>query len=146
MLISKDDIIHHLMSVVPGVQFLVQRAVVQLGGVRVHVCERQARHRVCQRVCVESVGHVGKVALHAVHCVQHAAHQEGVSVATAPETRPKGLNRLEVSGMEADEEDHFLVEALRVQSGVEQPQTQLIHSKLHLENRKRIRQSERKRI
>lgn len=42
--------------------------------------------------------------------------------------------------MEADEKDHFLVEALCVQSGVEQPKTQLIHSKLHLENRKQIRQ------
>lgn len=36
--------------------------------------------------------------------------------------------------MEVDEQDYFLMEALCIQSGVEQPQARLINSKLHLAN------------
>lgn len=134
MLISKDDIIHHLMSVVPCVQFFVQRAVSQLRGVCVHVRERQARHGVCERVCVKGICHVGIVTLHTVHCIEHTANQEAVAIATAPKTRAEAPYWLQVPGVEVGEQDYFLVEALCVQSGIEQPQARLIHSKLHLEN------------
>lgn len=131
MLISKDDIIQHLMSVVPRVQFLVQRTVSQLRGVCVHVCERQARHSVRERVCVKGVRHVGIAMLHTVHCVEHATNQEAVTVATVPKTRAEAPYWLQVSGAEVDEQHYFLVEALCVQSRVEHPQARLIHSKLH---------------
>lgn len=97
------------------------------------VRERQARHGVCQRVRVEGVGHVSVVALHAVHCIKHTANQEAVSVATTSKTCAEALYRLQVSGVEVDEQDDFLMEALGVQSRVEQPQAGLINSKLHLE-------------
>lgn len=133
-LISKDDTVHHLMSIIPRVQFLVQWAVSQLGGVGVHVCESEARHRVREGVCVKGVCHVGISTLHTIHCIKHAANQEGVAIATSPKTCAKGPYRLQISRTEMDEQDHFLVEALCVQSGVEQPQARLINSKLHLEN------------
>lgn len=99
-----------------------------------HVRERQARHGVCECVCVKGVCHVSVATLHTVHCVKHAANQEAVSVATASKTCAEALYRLQVSGAEVDEQDYFLVEALCVQSGVEQPQAGLINCKLHLEN------------
>ena len=136
-LISKDDIIHHLVSTVPCVQFLVQWAVSQLGGVRVHVRERQAWYSVCERVRIKGVCHVGVATLHTIYCVKHATHQEGVAVATTTETCSKGLYCLKVSGMEVDEQDYFLVEALCVKSGVKQPQARLIYSQLHLQRKKR---------
>lgn len=122
------------MSVIPRVKLFLQWAVRELRGVRVRVCERQARYGVCERVRVEGVRHVGVATLHTIHCVEHAAHQEAVAVAAAPETRAKGSYRLEVPGMEVDEQDDFLVEALRVQSRVEQPEARLVHGKLHLKN------------
>lgn len=134
VLISKDDVIHHLVSVIPCVKLFLQRAVRKLRGVRVCVCERQARHGVRECVRVEGVRHVGVATVHAIHCIEHAAHQEAVAVATPPETSAKGSYRLKVSGMEVDEQDDFLVEALRVQSGVEQPEAGLIDCKLHLKN------------
>lgn len=88
----------------------------------------------CERVCVKGVCHVSVVTLHTVHCIKHTANQEAVSIATTPKTCAKTPYWLQVSGAEVDEQDHFLVEALCVQSGVEQPQAGLINSKLHLEN------------
>ena len=132
-LISKDEVIGHLVSVVPRVQFLVQGAVGHLRGVCVHVGECQTRHGVCERVCVKGVGHVSVAMFHTVHCVKHAADQEAVSVATTPQTCAEALYGLQVSVAQVEEQDDLLVEALRVQSRVQQPQAGLIHSKLHLE-------------
>lgn len=84
-----------------------------------HVRERQARHSVRERVRVKGVRHVSVVTLHAVHCIKHTANQEAVPVATAPEARAEALDWLQVSGAEVDEQDYFLVESLRVQSGVQ---------------------------
>lgn len=123
------------MSVVPGVQPLVQGAVRQLRGVRVSVDEGQTGHGVRQRVRVEGVRHVGVVTLHAVHGVQDAAHQEAVPVAAAAEARAEGLDGLQVPRADLDQQDHFLVEALGVQGRVEQPEARLVHSELHLVDR-----------
>lgn len=120
------------MSIVPSVQLLVQGAVCQLRGVRVHVDEGQTGHGVRQCVRVKGVRHVGVVTLHTVHCVENAAHQEAVSVEAAAEARAEGLDGLQVPRTDLDQEDHFLVEALGVESRVEQPEARLIHSKLHL--------------
>lgn len=95
------------------------------------VCEGQAGHGVCERVCVEGVRHVGVAMLHAVHAIQNAANQEAVAIETAPKTRAKGPYGLEVSRVKMEEEHHLRVETLRVQRWVEQPQARLIHSKLH---------------
>jgi len=133
--VSEDDVVRHLTPVVPRVQLLVERAVGQLGGVGVRVGERQAGHGVRERVRVEGVGDVGVAPLHAVHGVEHAAHQEAVPEAAAPESRPEALDGLQVSVAQVDEEGHFLVEALRVQSRVEQPQAGLVHRKLQLKDR-----------
>lgn len=107
------------------------------------VCERQARYSVRERVRVKGIRHVGVAMLHTIHCVQHATHEEAVAVVTTPEASAKCSYRLKVSRMEVDEQDHFLVEALRVQSRVEQPEARLIHGKLHLEdtNKKRLERS-----
>lgn len=121
------------MSIVPCIQLLVQWAVSQLRGVRVHVCECQTWHGVCQRVCVKGVCHISVVTLHTVHCIKHTTNQEAVSIATTPKTCAEALYWLQVSGVEVDEQYNFLMEALGVQSGVEQPQAGLINSKLHLE-------------
>lgn len=133
LLICENDIVRHLMSVVPSVQLLVQRAVRQLRGVRVHVDKGQARHGVRQRVRVEGIRHVSVVTLHAVDCVQHAADQEAVPVEAAAEPGAEALDGLQVPRADLDEEDHLLVEALGVQGRVEHPQARLIHGKLHLE-------------
>lgn len=119
MLIGKDDIIHHLVTVVPRVQFFVQWTVSQLRGVSVHVCKCQARHGVCERVGVEGIRHVGVMVLHAVHAIEHATNKEAVSVKTAAEACAEGPYWLKVSGTEVDEQDHFLVETLGVQGRVE---------------------------
>lgn len=121
------------MSIVPSPQLLVQWGVGQLRGVLVHVRERQARHSVRQRVRVEGVRHISVVTLHTVHCIKHTAHQEAVSVATTSKTCAEALYRLQVSGVEVDEQDYFLMKAFGVQSRVKQPQAGLIDSKLHLE-------------
>lgn len=134
VLICEYDIVNHLMSIVPCVQLLVERAVSQLGRVCVRVCERQARHAVRERVRVEGVCHVGVVVLHAVHCVEHAANQEAVAVATPPKACAEALYWLQVSVAEVEEQRYFLVEALRVHGGIQQPQARLIHSKLQLRN------------
>lgn len=84
-----------------------------------HVRERQARHSVCERVCVKSVCHVGIVALHTVHSVKHATNQEGVSIVTTTKTCAKTAYWLKVSRMEVSEQDYFLVEALCVHCRVE---------------------------
>lgn len=133
-LISKDDIIHHLMSIIPCIQFLVQGAVGQLRRVSMHVCKRQPRHSVCECVRVKGVCHVGVVALYTVYRVKHAANQEAVAIVIAPETCAEVSYGLKVSGVKVDEQDDFLVEALCVQSRVEHPQARLIYSKLHLEH------------
>ncbi len=99
-----------------------------------HVRERQARHGVCECVCVKGVRHISIVTLHAVHCIEHTANQEAVSIATTSKTCPEGSYWLQVSGVEVDKQDDFLMEALCVQSGVEQPEARLINSKLHLVN------------
>lgn len=122
VLISKDNIVGHLMSIVPGIQFLVQRAVCQLRGVRVHVCECQAWHSVCKRVRVEGIGHVGIVTVHTIYCVEHTTNQEAVPIATTSQTCAEAPDWLQVTRLEVDEQDHFLVEALSIQSRIEQPQ------------------------
>lgn len=122
MLISKDDVVHHLVAVVPCIQFLIQWAVAQLGRVLVRVGERQERHRVCKRVRVECVRHIGIVTLYAVHTIEHPTNQEAVTVATPPQTGAKGLKRLQVSVAELSEQNHLLMKTFRVQSGIQQPQ------------------------
>lgn len=82
------------------------------------VCKCQARHGVCKGVCVEGVRHIGIVTLHAVHTVKHTTNQEAVSIVTSPKACAKSAHWLEISGMEVGEQDYFLVETLRVQSGV----------------------------
>lgn len=113
-LISEDDIIYHLMSIVPCIQLLVQWAVRQLRGVHVHVCDGQTWHGVRQRVRVKGVCHICIMTLHAVHGVKYAANQEPIPVATTSEARAEGLYRLQVPGVDVDEKDHFLMEALGV--------------------------------
>lgn len=88
----------------------------------------------CKRVRVEGICHIGVATLHAIHSIKYATNQEGVAVAAASEARAEGVDGLQVSVMELDEENYFLVETLRVQSGIEQPEAGLIHRKLHLEN------------
>lgn len=113
-LISEDDIVYHLMSIVPCIQLLVQWAVCQLRGVHVHVCEGQTWHCVRQRVCVKGVCHICIMTLHTVYCVKYAANQEVISVATTPEACAEGLYWMQVPGVDVDEKDHFLMEALGV--------------------------------
>lgn len=107
------------MSIVPSIQLLVQGAVCQLRSVRVHIDKGQTGHGVRQCVCVEGVRHVGGVTLHTVHCVEDTAHQEAVSIKAAAEPRAEGLDGLQIPRTDLDQEDHFLVEALGVESRVE---------------------------
>lgn len=100
-----------------------------------HVRERQARHGVCECVRVKGIRHIRIMAVHTVHCIKHATNQEAVAVAATPKACAKGSYRLQVSRVQVDEQNYFLVEALCVQSRVEEPQTRLIYSKLHLENK-----------
>lgn len=96
-----------------------------------HVRERQARHGVRERVRVKGVCHVSEAALHAVHCIKHTANQEAVSIAATPKACAEAPYWLQVSGVDVDEQDYFLVEALCVHSRVEQPEAGLVNSKLH---------------
>lgn len=131
-LANKVNIVGQLMAIVPCIQHLIFGIVVHLGHKGVLICEWQTWSGLRVRVRIVGVQNLALFLVVDVNGVQHATHDEAVSVRVAFQPSPpcRLLLHGEVAWVQLADDDDFVLRVVVIQRWVDHPEATLVYGEI----------------